>query len=203
MAEEDSMILEIDPEKLDEILNNLKKNFEDEKFLISPSPSGYGYALRPHTEEELREKFHLTEDDLSKLMKDIMFFLISLVMGKEERVFEKFGETQEVKNVLDKLKHQLKNLVESLRFKSFCKTQYLEDFSWDVSIRVRQAGGIKMQFPLSVIKMSFSKVDSPLSLLLSEGNSITFECTLQDIERMIESLEEIKNALIELQKEEG
>lgn len=122
MAEGDSMILEMDPKKLDEILNYLKKNYEDDKILISPSSSGYGYAMHPHTEEELMEEFNLTEDDLSKLMNDIMFFLISLVMEKEERVFEKFGKTQEVKNVLDKLKHQLKNLVESLRFKFFCKT---------------------------------------------------------------------------------
>jgi hypothetical protein len=203
VAAEDSLILEIDPKKLNEILNNLRKDYEDGKILINPSPSGFGYLVHSSTEKELMEEFQLTEEYLSKLMDEIMLFTMSLVMGKEERVFEKFGEAQEVKDILAKLRHQLKNLVESLRFKSFCKTQYLEDFSWDISIRVRQTGGIKMQFPFSVIRMSFSRAGSSLPPPLREDNSITFECTLQDIERMIESLEEAKNALTELQKEEG
>ena len=37
--------------------------------------------------------------------------------------------------------------------------------------------------------------------IMGEENSVTFECTLQDIEKMIKSLEEMKNALNELQKE--
>ena len=198
-----SMIFEMDSEKLEKILNNLKKNYKNDKIMINLSPSGYGYAMHPRTEEEFREEFCLTEDDFNKLMNDMMFILISLVMDKEERVFKEYGKTQKAENVLNEIKQQMKNFIESLRFKLFCKTQYLEDFSWDVSIRVRQTGGIKMQFPLSVIKMSFSKAGSPFSPILGEANSITFECTLHDIEIMIESLEEIKNTLVELQKEEG
>jgi len=197
-----SMIFEIDPEKLDEILNDLKKNYNNDKIIINISSSGYGYAINPRTEEEFKEKYSLSEEDFKKVMDDMLFILISLVTGKEERIFKKYGGSEEVTPVLTRIKQSMSNLIESLRFKLFCKTQYLEDFSWDISIRVRQSGGIKMQFPLSVIKMSFSKANSPLSPLLDESNSITFECNLHDIEMMIESLEEIKNALDEFYKEE-
>lgn len=201
MTQEDPMILKIDIEKLSEILSSVKRNYEDDNILINLGPSGHGYAIHPRIEGELREEFNLDEDDFSKLINDIMFIVASIALNKEERVFDKYGETKEIMSILSKFKLELRNLVESLRFKAFCKTQFLEDFSWDISIRVRQSGGIKIQFPLSVIKMSFSKTGFPFSSILDEKNSITFECTLQDIEKMIKSLEEIKDALTELQEE--
>ena len=201
MTQEESMILKIDLAKLKKILNSLKRNYEDDNVLISLGPSGHGYAINPRIEGDLREESNLDEADFEKLMNEIMFIVASLAMSKEERVFDKYGETQEIKSILSSFEQELKNIVESLRFKAFCKTQYLEDISWDISIRVRQSGGIRMQFPLSVVKMSFSKAGFPFSSIMGEENSVTFECTLQDIEKMIKSLEEMKNALNELQKE--
>ena len=43
-----------------------------------------------------------------------------------------------------------------------------------------------MQSPLSIIRMSFSKAGFPISSILGEENSVTFECTLHDIEKMID-----------------
>lgn len=200
VAEKDSMILGMDPEKLGDILNHLARSYEDDKFLIDLSTSGYSFTVHPDFENEFSEEFHLTEEDFKNMMKDIMLFVMPLVMDKEEKIFAKYGETKEVMNALSILKPRLRNLIESLQFKLFCKTRYLKDFSWDVSIRVRQKGGIKMQFPLSVIKMSLSGEGSLLSSVLGEENTVTFECTLRDVEKMIESLEEIKSALKEVQR---
>ena len=166
VTQEDSMILKIDIEKLGEILRSLKRNYEDDNILINLGPPGHGYAMQPRIKAELREEFNLNEDDFAKLMNDIMFIVASLALNKEERILDKYGETQEIKSILSKFEQELRNLVESLRFKAFCKTQYLEDLSWDISIRVRQSGGIKMQFPLSVIKMSFSKAGFSLYSIL-------------------------------------
>jgi hypothetical protein len=49
--------------------------------------------------------------------------------GKEERIFKKYGESEEVPPVLTRIKQSMSDLIESLRFRLFCKTQYLEDFS--------------------------------------------------------------------------
>ncbi|MGC1120912.1 MAG: hypothetical protein WBA22_07435 [Candidatus Methanofastidiosia archaeon] len=201
MAERESIMVGMNPEKMNEILDDIAEDYEKNKILISLSPSGYRFALHPQVEDELTKKFHLGEEDFDNLMSDVMLFVMSFVMDKEEKVFEEYGKTDSVVSTLATCKQKLKGLVESLRFKLFCKTQYLEDLTWDASIRVRQNGGIKMRFPFSMIRMSFSKPDSSFSSVLGGENEITFECTLQDVEKMIESLGDIKNALIELQKE--
>ncbi len=202
--DKDYAILGMDLNRLNEFLKNLVEHYEEDRIMIPMGPSGIGIAMHPDTEKMFRDKFHLTEEGLNELNRDITFFVGALVVDKEERILKKYGKTEKVTKILEIFKERLQDqVIETLRFRLFCKTQYLEDLSWDVSVRVRQNGGIKMRFPFSVIRMSFSKPGLSLQSILGEESAVTFECSLRDIDEMIKSLEEIRNALGELQQEEG
>ena len=199
----DYAILRMDLERLKELLKNLVEHYEEGRIVIPMSPARIGIAIHPTTEKMFRDKFHLTEEDLNELVGDISFFVGALVRNNEEKILKKYGKTEKVEKIVVIFKKTLQDqLIGALRFRSFCKTQYFEDLSWDVSVKVRQNGGIKMRFPFSMIKMSFSKPGFSLETILGEENTVTFECTLRDIEEMIKSLKEIKIVLEELQQKE-
>lgn len=193
-------MLEMDLERIKELLKKFVEYYEENMIIIPAGPSRIGIAVHPDTEKMFCDKFHLTEENFNKLIGDISFFIGSLVRNNEERIFKKYGKKKKIKKIVEIFKKILQDrIIEALRFKYFCKTQYLENLSWDVSLKVKQSGGTQIRFPFSMIKMSFSKPGFSLESILGEESTVTFECTLRDIDEMIKTLEDIKIALHELQ----
>ena len=130
----------------------------------------------------------------SRYRKEILF------LDKIFRKYTKSDKTEKILNVFNQWSQKFPDMINNLRFRSFCKTQYLENLTWEISTKIKQDSGISMELPVSVLKMSFLKPSTSMACPLSEEKTVTFECTLQDMRDMIKSLREAERIMEELEE---
>ena len=201
--EEDYSILKLDLNRLNAIINRLTEEHKNGNVKIDIDRSGAGIGFESDIRDKFLDEFQLNEDNFRKITSDILFFIVMLVMDEEEAIFKKYGKEDNTEKILELFKQQFQkypSLIRNLRFRSSCKTQYFEDLTWEVSIKVRQGSGIRMRLPVSVIKMNFLRPSSSKACPLSEEKTVSFECTLEDIEEIMRLLQEVKLALEELEE---
>ncbi len=204
----DYHILKIDLKKLSSILNKFYAEHKNENIQIELDPFSTSFRISTDAKNEFLDEFNLSEENFKELTSDILFFITMLVIDEEEKVVKKYGESDKAKKTLEIFKQwaqRFPDLIKDLRFKSFCKTKYLENLTWEVLTKAEQDGGIKIELPVSVIKMSFIEPSTSMACPLSKESSVTFECTLQGIRDMIKSLREAEHSLEKLEgkKEEA
>ena len=201
--EESYSIFKLDLDRLKAIINRFIEEYKNGNVKIDLDRFRAGIGFGSDIEDELLDEFQLDEDSFEKITSDILFFIVALVTNEEEAVFKKYGEKDETEKILKLFKQQFRkypSLIRNLRFKSSCKTQYFEDLTWEASIKVSQSNGIRMRLPACVIKMNFLGPSSSRACPLSEEKSVSFECTLENIEEIIRLLQEAKLALEELEE---
>lgn len=202
-SEEDYFILEIGEKQLNSILNKIYMEYRDGNLKLDVDPFASSVRLKSDTVKEFLASFKLEEDDFNKLIRDIVFFITALVMDDEDKIFRKYtksDKTEKILNVFKQWSQKFPDMINNLRFRSFCKTQYLENLTWEISTKIKQDSGINMELPVSVLKMSFLKPSTSTACPLSEEKTVTFECTLQDIRDMIKSLREAERIMEELEE---
>jgi hypothetical protein len=154
----DYHILKIDSKKLISILNKFYAEHKNENIQIELDPFSTSFKISTDAKSEFLDEFKLSEENFEGLTSDILFFITMLVIDEEEKMFKKYGESDKAKRTLEifnQWAQRFPDLIKDLRFKLFCKTQYLENLTWKVSTKVKQDGGIKIELSVSVIKMSF------------------------------------------------
>ncbi len=202
-SEEDYFIFEIGERQLNSILNKIYMEYRDGNLKIEVDPFSSGIRIKSDTVNEFLADFKLGEDNFNKLIHDIAFFITALVMNDEDMIFKKYKKSDKTERILNVFKQwslKFPDIMDNLRFKSFCKTQYLENLTWEISTKVKQDSGISMELPVSVLKMSFLKPRTSMACPLSEEKTITFECTLQDLRDMIKSLKGAERILEDLKE---
>ncbi len=203
ISKEDYFIFKIDLKQLDSILNKIYLEYSNRYIKIEVDPFTSGIRMRNGTMNEFLEDFELNEENFGELVRDIVFFIKTLIMNDEEGVFKKYGKSDKTGRVLDIFKQwflKFPDMIDDIRFKSFCKTQYLENFTWEISTKVIQDGGVSMRRPVSLVKMSFLKPNTSMACPLNVEETVTFECTLQGVKDMIKSLKEVEHALEALEE---
>lgn len=202
-GEEDFFIFEIEERQLNSILNKIYMEYRDGNLKLEVDPITSGIRIKSETVNEFLAGFKLQEDDFNNLIRDIVSFITALVMNEEDKIFKKYtksDETEKILNVFKQWSQKFPDIINNIRFRSFCKTQYLENLTWEVSTKIRQDIGISMEFPVSVLKMSFLKPSTSMACPLSEERTVTFECTLQDMRDMIKSLREAERIMEDLEE---
>jgi hypothetical protein len=202
-SEEDHFIFEIGERQLNSILNKIYMEYRDGNLKIEVDPFISGIRMKSDTVNEFLADFKLEEDNFNKLIRDIVFFITAMVMNDEDRIFKEYtksDKTERILNVFKQWSQKFPNIINNLRFKSFCKTQYLENLTWEISTKIKQDSGISMELPVCVLKMSFLKPSTSTACPLNEEKTITFECTLQGMRDMIKSLKEAEHILEELEE---
>jgi hypothetical protein len=203
---EDYFIFQIDLKKLDSILNKIYSEYSSGTIKIEVAPFTSGIRMRDRTMNKFLADFKLDEDKFGELIREIVFFTKALIMDEEETIFEKYGKPEETKRIVDLFRQwflKFPNMINDIQFKSFCKTQYLENLTWEISTKVIQDGGITMNLPVFLVRMSFLKPSSSMACPLNMEDTVTFECTLHGIRNMIKSLKEAEHALEELEERRG
>lgn len=198
----DYHILKIDLKRLSSILNKIYAEYRNGNIKIELDPFTAGIGMSTEVKNEFLDEFELSEDNFEGLTSDILFLITMLVMNEEENIFKKYGESDKTKKILEIFKQwsqKFPDLLKGLRFKLFCKTQYLENLTWEVSTKTKQNGGIEIEFSVSVIRMSFLKPSTSIACPLNKETTVTFECTLEGIRDIIKSLKEVERALEELE----
>lgn len=201
---ENYSILKLDPGKLGKIIGKIIKEHRKKNIIINFDQNKAEIGLLGDTQEKFLDEFQLSEDEFEEITGDILFFIVNLVMNDEDAILKKYEKNERTEKTIAVFKQELgkyPSLLKNLRFRSFCKTQYLEDISWEVSVK-RSQEGARIQLPVSMIRMSFSKPSSSRTCPLSEGTVVAFECTLEDLNEMIESLEKARNELEEMELRE-
>jgi len=202
-SEEDFFIFEIGEKQLNSVLNKIYMEYRDGNLKIEVDSFSSGIRIKSDTVNEFLADFKLEEDDFNKLIRDIVFFITALVMNDEDKIFRKYtksDKTEKILNVFNQWSQKFPDMINNLRFRSFCKTQYLENLTWEISTKIKQDSGISMELPVSVLKMSFLKPSTSMACPLSEEKTVTFECTLQDMRDMIKSLREAERIMEELEE---
>lgn len=203
--EENYFILQLDLEKLSDIIGKIVREYKkgNIKFTFDQNRAGIGFL--GDVEEEFLDEFQLSEDEFEEITGDILFFIVKLMMDDKETILKKYEKDRRIEEIIAVFKQGLQEyplLLQDLRFRSFCKTQYLENISWEISVKTNQ-DGVRIQLPVSVIKMSFSKPSHSNICPLSEETVVVFECMSKDLNDMIESLEKAKNELRKMEMKEG
>ena len=202
-SEEDYFIFEIGEKQLTSVLNKIYMEYRDGNLKLDIDTFTSGIRIKSDTAKEFLASFKLEEDSFNKLIRDIVFFITALVMNDEDRIFRKYTKSDKTEKTLSVFKQwsqEFPETINNLRFRSFCKTQYLENLTWEISSKIRQESGIIMEFPVSVLKMSFLKPSTSMACPMSEEKTVTFECTLQDMRDMIKSLREAERIMEELEE---
>lgn len=164
--------------------------------------------------DRFSKKYKVNEALLQNMLGVIASLLRTLLMGRKESALKEFKKNAKLADRASKLFEIGENLLKkfpniSNRFfvASFSKTYILEDLDWEVVLKVAEPLGTgfekKDRFQACVLRFLMEK--SPSLMGSRSGRErkteFVFEASLDDINKLIMTLSNIKERMMEMQRE--
>jgi len=156
----------------------------------------------------LMKKHGVTKEELGKCVEAMMVIVhlliaeeldenTAIIQEKSPKDIEHFrAKTQFISKMLEKYPH----IKDNYFVYSLCKTKFFAELNWEVGLKIAHSpgtiprGSLPSTTPFArVIFETFSGKERP-----SETESLEFEITEKDLDLVIESLKDLKNAIEEL-----
>lgn len=173
--------------------------------LAGPRISAY---LPSDIEKMLMEKHRIDEETFRSMIMGLLFCLHYVLRNEESEVLELLKRKNEklVKKMEEKIVFTKNLLVKHPEIEQSFYTytssisNIFEDLEWEVSLKFARSLPLEKSFPpFPVAKVRLTLRKAMLAPRETKSKCVEFDISLKDIDNMIKSLKELKEALISLQ----
>lgn len=164
--------------------------------------------------EELSNKYKIDKADVRNTINALSYLLRTIIITKREEAIEKFGEDGKLSNKAVALVELGERLIckypeirERFYLTTFSKTSYIGDIDWEIVIKAIEPPVYEFEkrdrFPACILRFILEKPQSLTRPFFSEERlrELVFEASLSDIEKLITMFTEIRNKIMEVNKE--
>jgi hypothetical protein len=164
--------------------------------------------------QELSNKYKIDKADVRNSVNALSYLLREVITTKRERLIESFSRDEKILDkaialveVGERLIYKYPEIRERFYLTTFSKTSYLGDIDWEIVIKVVEPPIYEFEekdrFPACILRFLLEKPSTIMRPLFPEEpvKEFVFEASLNDINRLIGIFSEIKNKLMEINKD--